>query len=74
MLKATPLDKLPEEIQRVRSTSELAQVIVNSAKVEVDYNEAVKGASESTFLQKKEQDAVPHIPATPQSPLPSAKQ
>lgn len=72
MLKAAPLDKLPEEIKRARSMSELAQVIVNSAKIEVDYIEAVKGASESTFLQEREQERLPHVPTTPQSPLPSA--
>ena len=71
-LKAAPLDKLAEEIKRARSMSELGQVIVNSGKVEVEYIEAVKGASESTFLQEKEQERVPQIPTTPQSPLPSA--
>jgi len=72
VLKSAPLDKVTEEIKRARSMSELAQVIVNSAKVEVEYIEAVKGASESTFLQEKEQERLPHIPTTPQSALPSA--
>lgn len=72
VLKSAPTDKVAEEIKRSRSMSELAQVIVNSAKVEVEYIEAVKGASESTFLQEKEQERLPHIPTTPQSPLPSA--
>jgi hypothetical protein len=72
VLKCAPMDKVAEEIKRARSMSELAQVIVNSAKVEVEYIEAVKGASESTFLQEKEQERVPHIPSTPQTPLPSA--
>lgn len=71
-LKSAPLDKVAEEIKRARSMSELAQVIVNSAKVEVEYIEAVKGASESTFLQEREQEHVPRIPTTPQSALPSA--
>jgi hypothetical protein len=71
VLKSAPMDKVGEEIKRARSMSELAQVIVNSAKVEVDYIQAVKGASESTFLQEKEQEHVPQIPTTPQSPLPS---
>lgn len=71
-LKAATLAQLPEEIKRARSMSEIAQVIVNSAKVEVDYVEAVKGASESAFLQEREQEKLPHIPTTPQSPLPSA--
>lgn len=71
VLKGAPMDKVAEEIKRARSMSELAQVIVNSAKVEVEYIEAVKGASESTFLQEKEQEQQPHIPTTPQSPLPS---
>lgn len=70
-LKAAPLDKLAEEIKRARSMSELGQVIVNSGKVEVEYIEAVKGASESKFLQEKEQDQAPQVPTTPQTPLPS---
>lgn len=72
VLKSSPIDKVAEEIKRARSMSELAQVIVNSAKVEVEYIEAVKGASESTFLQEKEQERLPDMPTTPQSPLPSA--
>lgn len=72
VLKCAPMEKVAEEIKRARSMSELAQVIVNSAKVEVEYIEAVKGASESTFLQEREQEHLPQIPATPQSPLPAA--
>jgi hypothetical protein len=72
VLKAAPLAQLAEEIKRARSMSELGQVIVNSGKVEVDYIEAVKGASESAFLQEREQEQLPQIPSTPQSPLPSA--
>jgi hypothetical protein len=71
VLKSAPMDKVAEEIKRARSMSELAQVIVNSAKVEVEYIEAVKGASESSFLQEREQEVEPHIPTTPQTPLPS---
>jgi hypothetical protein len=71
-LKAAPLDRLKDEISRSKSMSELAQVVVNSAKVEVEYIEAVKGASESTFLQEKDRESVPQIPSTPQSPLPAA--
>lgn len=72
VLKAAPMEKVAEEIKRARSMSELAQVIVNSAKVEVEYIEAVKGASESTFLQEKEQERLPNIPTIPQSPFPAA--
>lgn len=72
VLKCAPLEKAAEEIKRSRAMSELAQVIVNSAKVEVEYIEAVKGASESTFLQERERQQIPCIPTTPQSALPSA--
>ncbi|QJW84349.1 hypothetical protein HK414_12930 [Ramlibacter terrae] len=72
VVKQAPIATLAEEIKRGRAMSELSQVIVNSAKVEVEYIQAVKGASESTFLQEKEEKRLPHIPTTPQSPLPSA--
>lgn len=71
-LKEAPMERLKDEIQRSKAMSEIAQVVVNSAKVEVDYIDAVKGASESTFLQEREQDQVYSPPSTPQSPLPSA--
>lgn len=44
--KAEPLD-----IDRAKAISEVAQVIINSAKVEVDYAKAT-GAKGSTFLEK----------------------
>ena len=71
VLKSAPIDRVAEEIRRARSMSEIAQVIVNSAKVEVEYIQAVKGASESTFLQEKEEKRLPHLPSAPQSPLPT---
>lgn len=71
ILKNAPTEKVAEEIKRARSMSELAQVIVNSAKVEVEYIEAIKGASESAFLQEREREHLPQIPTTQQTPLPS---
>lgn len=71
-LKEAPMETLKDEIRRSKAMSEIAQVVVNSAKVEVEYIEAVKGASESTFLQEREQDVTYGPPPTPQSPLPSA--
>jgi hypothetical protein len=72
VLKSAALDKLPAEIKRAKSMSEVAQVLVNSANAETNYIEAVKGASESTFLQERECEQLPEIPTTPQTALPSA--
>lgn len=62
---AKPTD-LDAELRRAKGVSEVAQVIVNSAKVEVDYIMAVKGASDSPFLQAEDEGGTPVIPSTPQ--------
>jgi hypothetical protein len=60
------------ELERARGISELAQVAVNTAKVEVDYINAVRGAASSPFLEAPdERDRTPAVPSTPQSPLPA---
>jgi hypothetical protein len=52
----------------------VAQVVVNTARVEVDYIEAVKGASDSPFLQAPDEVSKPQIPTARQSPLPTLQQ
>lgn len=42
----------PMDIDRAKAISEIAQTIINSAKVEVDFIRAT-GAKESAFLSKK---------------------
>jgi hypothetical protein len=70
-LRAVPVAGLAEEIRRAKSVSEVAQTIVNTARVEVDYIQAVRGASDSSFLQAPDEATVPKLPASPQSPLPA---
>lgn len=44
----------PMEIDRAKAISDVAQVIINSAKAEVDYIRATGGVVESEFLGAKE--------------------
>ncbi len=44
----------PMEIDRAKAISDVAQVIINSAKAEVDYIRATGGVIESEFLGAKE--------------------
>jgi DNA helicase HerA-like ATPase len=69
--EATP-DKLAEEIRRAKAVNETAQTIVNTARVEVDYIAAIKGAASAPFIEAVEEERPPRIPDKPQSPLPSA--
>lgn len=64
-------EELSLEIRRAKAVSEVAQTLINAARVEVDYVNAVRGAAESAFLQEPDKDATPRLPATPQSPLPT---
>jgi len=72
-LRSADLASLPEEIRRAKAVAEVAQTIINSAKVEVDYIAAIKGGAESPFIEAREMEpAPPPIPTYPQSPLPVA--
>ena len=55
-------DDHPMEIERAKAVSTVAQVIINSAKVEVDFLEATGALSGSGF-----------IPYEPRKPLPEGK-
>lgn len=46
-------------LDQARQISDLSQVIVNSAKVEVDYVKATDAAARSTFLEKPSTLALP---------------
>jgi hypothetical protein len=57
-------------LDQARQISDLSQVIVNSAKVEVDYVRATDAAARSKFLEQQPQppalpDGVQENPATP---------
>lgn len=43
----------PMEIERAKAISEVAQTIINSAKVEVDYLRANGGNGGTSFLERK---------------------
>lgn len=43
----------PMEIERAKAISEVAQTIINSAKVEVDYLRANGGAGGTSFLEQE---------------------
>lgn len=67
-------DELKTELDRSKGLAELASAVVASAKVEVDYIVAVKGAAVSSFLQEPDGDGEPpRIPSAPVSPLPSVE-
>lgn len=44
----------PMDLERAAAISQVAQVIINTAKVEVDLLKAVSGSSGSQFFQMKE--------------------
>jgi hypothetical protein len=69
--EATP-DKLADEIRRAKAVNETAQTIVNTARVEVDYINAINGGASAPFIEAPEDDHPPRIPSKPQSPLPTA--
>jgi len=54
-LEALSDEEAPMDIERARAISEVAQTIINSAKVEVDYLKVTDGIA-SNFL-------APHLPA-----------
>jgi hypothetical protein len=64
-------EELSIEIRRSKAVTEVAQTIINAARVEVDYVNAVRGAAESAFLQEPDEGRQPKLPAAPQSALPT---
>jgi pyruvate dehydrogenase complex dehydrogenase (E1) component len=52
-LEALKDDKNPMDVERARAIRDVGQVLVNSAKVEVDYINATGQAGESTFIESK---------------------
>jgi hypothetical protein len=57
----------PMDLERARAVNETAQVIINSAKVEVDFLKVVHGDGDAPFLANPDEDT----PAPPQSALPT---
>lgn len=43
-------DKAPLDVERAKAVADVAQTIINSAKVEVDYLRAVGGSQGSGFI------------------------
>jgi hypothetical protein len=56
-----PPEQLTEELRKSRGIAELAQVLVNTARLEVDYISAVRGESDSAFLQALDERAPAHL-------------
>lgn len=52
-LEALHDEEKPMDIQRAKAISEVAQTIINSAKVEVDFIEATGGTSGSGFIPER---------------------
>jgi hypothetical protein len=65
-------EDLSLEIRRAKAVSEVAQTLINAARVEVDYVNAVRGAAESSFLQEPDKEETARVPSNPQTPLPNA--
>jgi hypothetical protein len=63
----------PMDIERARAVNETAQVIINSAKVEVDFLKVVHGDGEVPFITgATEEEPVPQqtaLPSAPSDPL-----
>lgn len=50
------------EIDRAKAICDVAQTIINSAKVEVDYRRIAGDNGKSTFLESQEQEKSPALP------------
>lgn len=59
---APPGEALAEELKRAKGVSEVAQGLINAARVEVDYIKATNGNGESAFLQMRKQNQLPPWP------------
>lgn len=55
-------EEKPMDLARAKAVSDVAQTIINSAKVEVDFLNAVGGRSASTFFPKDEALPAPQRP------------
>jgi hypothetical protein len=54
----------PMDVNRAKAISSVAQTIINSAKLEVQYLRATDSADQSEFLIAEEQRKKPALPAT----------
>lgn len=61
---AKPGEQLDAEIRRAKGVSDIAQTIINSAKVEVDYIQAT-GQNSTPFLEVPPDMAVAHLGSSP---------
>lgn len=55
-------DKKPLDLARAKAISDVAQTIINSAKVEVEFLNAVGGQKASGFFPRDEKPAIPERP------------
>jgi hypothetical protein len=71
---AAPGDDLATEIKRSKGVSELASVMIDSARVEVEYLAVIEGDGEVPFLAAPDDGAVnkPRLPLDPLAAGPSA--
>jgi len=61
-LEALKDKEKPMDIERAKAISTVAQTIINTAKVEIDYIEATGGAGTSSFLPAPVRPSVPALP------------
>lgn len=61
-LEALQDEKNPMDLARAKAISDVSQTIINSAKVEVEFLNAVSGATASGFFPKEEVSGTPQRP------------
>lgn len=71
---AAPGDDLATEIKRSKGVSELASVMIDSARVEVEYLAVIEGDGEVPFLAAPDDEGItkPRLPHDPLTAGPSA--
>lgn len=60
----------PMDIERARAVADVATVLVNTAKVEIDYLK-MTGQDKSNFLEQPPDPEWAHLGNTPATPLPN---
>lgn len=62
----------PMELDRAKTIAQVASVLIDSARVEVDYIKATGGSDTSAFLESPAAKDQPRLPASATSGEPSA--
>lgn len=64
-LEALRDEDKPMDLARAKAISDVAQTVINSAKVEVEFLNAVGGKGGSKFFPTEEREALPEKPQQP---------